>query len=140
MLEFKHLFLRLENYQKAINTPHSDLPRSIELPYLDSFRSSKKMVVNLQVAPLLSDIDLCGKIALVNGTSAGIGLETARQLLQFKYSTVVLAVRNIFREEACTEQLLDDPAINEESYLSSKCPSIWEHSMPTGSRPTRLQE
>lgn len=64
-----------------------------------------------KVAPLPPDIDLSGKTAVVTGASAGIGLETARQLLQVKCSTVVLAVRNISKGEACAKQLLDDPAI-----------------------------
>ncbi|KAJ5998712.1 short-chain dehydrogenase/reductase family protein [Penicillium sp. IBT 35674x] len=64
-----------------------------------------------KIAPLPSNIDLSGKTAVVTGASAGIGLETARQLLQAKCSVVILAVRNIIKGDACAKELLEDPVI-----------------------------
>lgn len=61
-----------------------------------------------KVTPLPTDIDLKGKTAVVTGASAGIGLETARQLLTLNASTVILAVRNVSKGEACKTELLLD--------------------------------
>jgi NAD(P)-dependent dehydrogenase (short-subunit alcohol dehydrogenase family) len=66
-----------------------------------------------KITPLPSDIDLSGKTAVVTGASAGIGFETARQLLQAKCSVVILAVRDITKGEACAKELLKDPVIKE---------------------------
>lgn len=62
------------------------------------------------VSPL-PEIDLSGKTAVITGASAGLGLETARQLLKHQCSTIVLAVRNITKGEACAQELLQDPSI-----------------------------
>ncbi|KAJ5307754.1 hypothetical protein N7476_008410 [Penicillium atrosanguineum] len=64
-----------------------------------------------KVSPLPSDIDLSGKTAVVTGASGGLGLETARQLLQLKCSTMVLAVRKVSKGEACAKELREDPSI-----------------------------
>ena len=61
-----------------------------------------------KVKPLPSNIDLQGQTAVVTGASAGLGLEAARQLLTLKCSTVVLAVRNVKKGEACAEKLMKD--------------------------------
>lgn len=63
------------------------------------------------VTPLPTGINLKGKTAIITGASAGMGLETARQLLTLNASTVVLAVRNLHKGETCREQLLADPAV-----------------------------
>ncbi|KAL4735750.1 hypothetical protein BDV11DRAFT_173536 [Aspergillus similis] len=47
-----------------------------------------------KITPLPHGIDLIGKTAVVTGATAGLGLETARQLLRLNVSTLVLAVRN----------------------------------------------
>ncbi|KAJ5579491.1 short-chain dehydrogenase/reductase family protein [Penicillium hispanicum] len=64
-----------------------------------------------KVDPLPSGIDLNGKTAVVTGASAGLGLETARQLLRLGCSTMVLAVRNVAKGESCAQELQQDPAI-----------------------------
>ena len=40
-----------------------------------------------------------------------MGLETARQLLTLNASTVILAVRNVTKGEACRKELISDPAV-----------------------------
>lgn len=64
-----------------------------------------------KVTPLPSNLDLSGKTAVITGASAGLGLQTARQLLALNCDTLVLAVRNTTKGEACARELLDDPAI-----------------------------
>ncbi|KAI1323171.1 NAD(P)-binding protein [Xylariaceae sp. FL0255] len=46
------------------------------------------------VPPLVENVDLTGKVALVTGSNAGLGLECARQLLELGLSRLILAVRN----------------------------------------------
>lgn len=48
---------------------------------------------------------------IITGSNSGIGLETARQLLLRRASTVILAVRNIHKGELAKASLLSDPAI-----------------------------
>lgn len=64
-----------------------------------------------KVTPLPTGINLHGKTIIVTGASAGMGLETARQLLALNASTLILAVRNIVKGENCKAALLDDPAV-----------------------------
>ncbi|EAW09505.1 uncharacterized protein ACLA_037100 [Aspergillus clavatus NRRL 1] len=64
-----------------------------------------------RVDPLPTDIDLTGKTVVITGASSGIGLEAARQLLQLRASTVVLAVRNVAKGEACAAALRQDPRV-----------------------------
>lgn len=52
-----------------------------------------------------------GHTIIITGSNSGIGLETARQLLLRRASTVILAVRNIHKGELAKASLLSDPAI-----------------------------
>lgn len=61
--------------------------------------------------PLPKDLNMSGKTIVVTGASAGLGLETVRRLLQLKCSTMVLAVRNVAKGEACVKELREDPMI-----------------------------
>ncbi|KAL4877841.1 hypothetical protein BJY04DRAFT_230441 [Aspergillus karnatakaensis] len=65
-----------------------------------------------KVTPLPSNIDLTGKTAMITGATAGLGLETARQLLTLKLSTLIIAVRNVSKGESCARGLLSDPNIH----------------------------
>lgn len=58
-----------------------------------------------KVTPLPLDIDLKGETALITGATAGIGLETARQLLKLNVSHLVLAVRNASKGKECKQEL-----------------------------------
>lgn len=58
-----------------------------------------------KVTSLPPHIDLHGKTALITGATAGIGLETARQLLKLHVSHLVLAVRNVTKGETCKREL-----------------------------------
>ncbi|CEJ55906.1 hypothetical protein PMG11_02136 [Penicillium brasilianum] len=71
-----------------------------------------------KVTPLPSDINLQGQSAVITGASAGLGLETARQLLALNLTTLILAVRNETKGQACMQTLLADPTIQ------SKNPTI----------------
>ncbi|KAL2842912.1 hypothetical protein BJY01DRAFT_199526 [Aspergillus pseudoustus] len=64
-----------------------------------------------RVDPLPPGIDLAGKTAIVTGASQGMGFEITQQLLQLRISTVILAVRNVAKGEACAERLRRDPRI-----------------------------
>ncbi|UNI21226.1 hypothetical protein JDV02_007236 [Purpureocillium takamizusanense] len=68
-------------------------------------------IIQPPVAPLPEGIDLTGQVAIVTGASAGIGLEIARQLLQRRLSTLILAVRNTAKGEAVRDDLLRDRQI-----------------------------
>lgn len=64
-----------------------------------------------RVTPLPTGINLDGKIFVITGASAGMGLETARQLLTLNASTLILAVRNTTKGENCKASLLAEPAV-----------------------------
>lgn len=49
--------------------------------------------------------NLAGKTIIITGANSGLGLEAARQLLQFKASRVILAVRSIAKGEAAAAQI-----------------------------------
>ncbi|KAJ5232135.1 hypothetical protein N7468_005091 [Penicillium chermesinum] len=64
-----------------------------------------------KVTPLPEGINLEGETVVITGASAGMGLETARQMLRLRCSTMVLAVRNVSKGEECVQQLEQDPVI-----------------------------
>ncbi|CAF9943391.1 MAG: hypothetical protein ALECFALPRED_000263 [Alectoria fallacina] len=64
-----------------------------------------------KVTPLPPVISLDGKTSIVTGAGAGMGLETARQLVALNVATVILAVRNTAKGEDCKASLLADPAV-----------------------------
>ncbi|KAI4100695.1 MAG: hypothetical protein L6R37_005314 [Teloschistes peruensis] len=63
------------------------------------------------VSPTPDGVDLKGKVALITGGSAGIGQDTARQLLALNLSTLILGVRNQAKGAEVKRLLLADPAI-----------------------------
>jgi NAD(P)-dependent dehydrogenase (short-subunit alcohol dehydrogenase family) len=63
------------------------------------------------VPSLPPGINLSGKTAIVTGATAGIGLEISRQLLTYKVSNLVLAVRNLPKGEKVRQALLSEPAV-----------------------------
>lgn len=58
-----------------------------------------------KLTPLPPNIDLHGKTAVITGATAGIGLETAKQLLKLHISHLVLAVRNVSKGETCKREI-----------------------------------
>ncbi|KAJ5951555.1 Short-chain dehydrogenase/reductase SDR [Penicillium vulpinum] len=68
-------------------------------------------IIQPKIDPLPTGIDLTGKTVVVTGASAGMGLETTRQLLRLRASTVILAVRNVAKGEACATSLRQDRRI-----------------------------
>ena len=64
------------------------------------------------------DINLNGKTALIAGATAGIGLETARQLLKLNVSHLVLAVRNVSKGQACKQELQELQALNKNATIT----------------------
>lgn len=63
------------------------------------------------VPPLSYGIDLSGQTAVVTGATAGIGLEISRQLILYKVSNLIMAVRNTSKGETVWNSLLSDPAV-----------------------------
>jgi NAD(P)-dependent dehydrogenase (short-subunit alcohol dehydrogenase family) len=63
------------------------------------------------VPSLPPGIDLSGKTAIVTGATSGIGLEISRQLLTYKISNLVIAVRNLPKGETVRQALLSDPSV-----------------------------
>ena len=61
--------------------------------------------------PLPTGVNFKSKTTLVTGASAGIGLETCRQLLQLGVATLYMAVRNVPKGERVKELLLADSAV-----------------------------
>jgi NAD(P)-dependent dehydrogenase (short-subunit alcohol dehydrogenase family) len=51
--------------------------------------------------------DLSGKTAIVTGSNTGLGLECAHQLLSFKLSRLIVAVRSVEKGEAAASKLRD---------------------------------
>jgi NAD(P)-dependent dehydrogenase (short-subunit alcohol dehydrogenase family) len=52
-----------------------------------------------------SDTDLSGKVAIVTGANTGLGLECARQLLSYKLSQLIVAVRSLRKGEDAAADL-----------------------------------
>ncbi|KAK8070918.1 NAD(P)-binding protein [Apiospora hydei] len=53
------------------------------------------------------DVDLRGKTAIITGSNTGLGLETARQLLDLGLSKLIMAVRSVPKAETAREFLLE---------------------------------
>ncbi|KAL6239534.1 hypothetical protein BDW75DRAFT_236444 [Aspergillus navahoensis] len=73
-----------------------------------------------KITPLPPGIDLTGKTAVITGATAGLGFETARQLLRLNISALVLAVRNTKKAQSCVADLLEDAVIQ----ARPTCPDI----------------
>ncbi|KAJ5746282.1 dehydrogenase [Penicillium odoratum] len=56
--------------------------------------------------PLKSDTSLAGKIALITGGNAGLGLEAAKEMAAHNLSRVILGVRSLWKGEAAKEEIL----------------------------------
>ena len=63
------------------------------------------------VTPLPTGLSLKGKTFIVTGATAGMGLETARQLVVLQADTVILAARNLEKAKGVKQQLLADPQV-----------------------------
>ena len=63
------------------------------------------------VPSLPPGINLSGKTVIVTGATAGIGLAISRQLLTYKVSTLIMAVRNLPKGETVRKALLSEPAV-----------------------------
>ncbi|KAJ5708758.1 hypothetical protein N7488_008559 [Penicillium malachiteum] len=68
-------------------------------------------IIQAKVDPLPEGIDLTGQAIVITGSSAGMGLETAQQVLRLRASIVILAVRNVAKGKACASSLLQDRRI-----------------------------
>ena len=56
--------------------------------------------------PILADKSTCsGKTYIVTGSNTGLGLETARYLVEFSVGCVVLAVRNLTAGETAKKEI-----------------------------------
>ena len=66
---------------------------------------SKKFDAKSTAQDVLADVDLKGKRFLVTGTSAGIGVETARALVS-RGANVVGLVRDLAKAQAATASVL----------------------------------
>ena len=63
------------------------------------------------VTPTPTGTNLKGKVAIATGANAGLGFETARQLLRLNASAVVLPCRNQSKAEEAKHNLLQNPAV-----------------------------
>ncbi|CAH0022108.1 unnamed protein product [Clonostachys rhizophaga] len=72
-----------------------------------------------QVPMLPSGIDLTGKTIIVTGATAGIGLEICRQLLGYKVSNLIMAVRNVSKGEKVRQALLKESEIERKNPKAS---------------------
>ena len=68
-----------------------------------------------RLEPTPPGFNLEGKTAIVTGGSAGIGLETCRQLLQLKITNLYIAVRNVSKGEGVRKTLLEDSTVRTHS-------------------------
>lgn len=56
--------------------------------------------------PIVADESTCsGKTYVITGGNSGLGLETARHLVEFSASRVILAVRNLKAGETAREDI-----------------------------------
>ena len=55
--------------------------------------------------PLISPVNLSNSTVLITGANAGIGLETAREILKSKPKRLILAVRNLDRGNTAASEL-----------------------------------
>lgn len=66
----------------------------------------KVSVEQLKKVPMLASESTCsGKTYIVTGSNTGLGLETARHLVQFGASRVILAVRNLTAGETAKKDI-----------------------------------
>lgn len=66
----------------------------------------KVSVEQLKKVPMLVSESTCsGKTYIVTGSNTGLGLETARHLVQFAASRVILAVRNMTAGETAQKDI-----------------------------------
>lgn len=56
-------------------------------------------------AGLPSGLDLSGQVAIITGANAGLGFESARQLLALNLSHLILAVRSVEKGQQAAEKL-----------------------------------
>lgn len=84
-------------------TPVETVRRLPSLSTPQSKRSNICLLCSLQ--------SLAGKTVIVTGASAGLGLETSRQYLQFGVSHLVLAVRSTTRGLQAAKDLKADPTV-----------------------------
>jgi NAD(P)-dependent dehydrogenase (short-subunit alcohol dehydrogenase family) len=54
------------------------------------------------------DLDLTSQVAIVTGSNTGLGYEASRQLLSYKLSHLVMAVRTVQKGETAADQLRKD--------------------------------
>ncbi|KIX93966.1 uncharacterized protein Z520_10303 [Fonsecaea multimorphosa CBS 102226] len=78
-------------------TPSSkELPPSTT-PFFPNHFVKNQFFTKPQFPP--RDTDLTGKVAIVTGSNTGLGLECARQLLSFKITRLIMAVRTLTKGE-----------------------------------------
>ncbi|KAK9235150.1 hypothetical protein V1525DRAFT_365626 [Lipomyces kononenkoae] len=70
-----------------------------------SFAGTFARQVLHRVPPIPPHINLCDKVAIVTGSSSGLGIECARQLLQIQLTHLILAVRSQSKGQATASKL-----------------------------------
>lgn len=68
-------------------------------------------IIQPKVTPTPTGTNLKGKVCIITGATAGLGKETARQLLVLNAETVVIACRDLRKGEAVKKELLDNEAV-----------------------------
>ena len=63
------------------------------------------------IAPNPDFVDLTGYTIIVTGATAGLGYESALQLLRLKASNIIIGVRSIARGNEAKRELLSDPEV-----------------------------